>query len=176
VRLADEGVPVRAIARCLKIPSEEVREMLDDAVQSGDLLAVPKDDWPPWIVREDREPLPALMKPFDEDALIMHTGFCFGLSRMQGAVLLQFLRRREVTRELLHMTLEAHRPPNENGGNTKIVDVVLWAIRRKLKPYFDDHRVIVTVVAQGYLMIPEYRQRAMDMLSEHLRMPWRQPH
>lgn len=176
VRLADEGIPVRAIARSLKIPSEYVREMLEGAVDEGDLIAVPKDDWPPWIVREDREPVPLSFRPFDEHVLILHTGYCFGVSRMQGAVLLQFLKRREVTRDSLHEALETLRSAEGHAnGNTKIVDVVLWALRRKLKPYFDGHRVIVTVMSQGYLMIPEYRRRANEMLAEHLGMPWRQP-
>lgn len=177
VRLADEGIPVRAIARGLKIPSEDIREMLDEAVRVGDLLALPRDDWPPGLPREEREPFPLVLKLYDEDALILHTGYCFGVSRMQSAVLLQFLRRREVTRDFLHETLEVLRTSEGHpNGNVKIVDVVLWALRRKLKPYFDGHRVIVTVMAQGYLMIPEYRRRANEMLAEHLGMPWRRPH
>jgi len=179
VRLADEGIPVRAIARGLQIPSEEVRELLGEAVQAGNLLAVPKDDWPPLTGREER--LPAFMGQFHDDTLILHIGYCFAVSRMQSAVLLQFLRRREVTRDFLHSTLEAQRaargpaPSAKGPVPAEVVSVVLWALRQRLKAYFDGHRVIVTVTGQGYLMVPEYRRRANDMLAEHLGMPWRRP-
>lgn len=178
VRLADEGIPVRAIARGLQIPSEDVREILGEAVDAGDLLAVPKDDWPPLVAREDR--VPAVLEQLNDEVLILHTGYCFGVTRMQSAVLLQFLRRREVTRDFLHAVLEGQRAgrepaPRWRGGEPN-VNVVLWALRRKLKPYFNGHQVIVTVMGQGYLMVPEYRRRANEMLAEHLGMPWRQPH
>ena len=46
-RLADEGVPICAIARALKIPSDDVRETLQDALGEGVIVEYPREDWPP---------------------------------------------------------------------------------------------------------------------------------
>jgi DNA-binding winged helix-turn-helix (wHTH) protein len=179
VRLADEGMPIRAIARSLQISSENIREVLGEAVRTGDLLAVPKDDWPAKVVRENRGPcalhyetIDTVLRLYDEEALILHIGYLFGLSPMQAIALLQFLRKSEVSRDRLHAVMDARR---SSPGNIKIVDVVLWALRRKLKPFFDDQRVIVNVMEQGYLMIPQYRKRATEILAEHLGLSKREP-
>jgi hypothetical protein len=42
--LADEGVPIRAIARATRIPSSDLREKLAEARDIGDLLELPLDE------------------------------------------------------------------------------------------------------------------------------------
>jgi hypothetical protein len=54
IRLADEGVPLRAIARATKLPSDEIRLLLEEAKQTGYLLELPHDDWPPGFPRDQR--------------------------------------------------------------------------------------------------------------------------
>src|SRR3954465_15888923 len=54
IRLADEGVPLRAIARATKIPSEELRTALEEARDDGRLIELPRDDWPPGFPRDQR--------------------------------------------------------------------------------------------------------------------------
>jgi hypothetical protein len=54
VRLADEGVPLRAIARAVQIPSSSLREQLHEAKSDGRLLELPCDDWPPGFPRDQR--------------------------------------------------------------------------------------------------------------------------
>ena len=51
VRLADEGVPLYAIARVLKSPAEYVREALYVAKGEGKILEMPREDWPPNSLR-----------------------------------------------------------------------------------------------------------------------------
>jgi hypothetical protein len=46
IRLADEGVPLRAIARATNIPSTQLYETLTVARMDGRLLSLPRDDWP----------------------------------------------------------------------------------------------------------------------------------
>lgn len=45
VRLAGEGVPIRAIARVLKVAPPEVAKIVKAAVTAGDLRAAPPMDW-----------------------------------------------------------------------------------------------------------------------------------
>ena len=47
IRLADEGVPLRAIARATAIPSEQLRDELYSAKINGLLIELPSEDWPP---------------------------------------------------------------------------------------------------------------------------------
>jgi hypothetical protein len=47
IRLADEGVPLCAIARATRIPSDELREQLRAAQEDGRLISQPAHDWPP---------------------------------------------------------------------------------------------------------------------------------
>ena len=54
VRLADEGVPLRAIARATDIPSARLYETLTLAKMEGRLLELPRDDWPPGYPRDRR--------------------------------------------------------------------------------------------------------------------------
>jgi hypothetical protein len=55
VAMADEGVPLRSIARVTRIPSSDLRERLRDAKDIGDLIALPSlDDWPPGFPRDQR--------------------------------------------------------------------------------------------------------------------------
>ena len=54
VRLADEGVPLRAIARATNTPSDQLRTKLREARDEGRLLDLPKEDWPPGFPRDQR--------------------------------------------------------------------------------------------------------------------------
>jgi hypothetical protein len=54
IRLADEGVPLRAIARACRIPSSELRAQLEAAHKDGRIVDLPKEDWPPYDVRSRR--------------------------------------------------------------------------------------------------------------------------
>jgi hypothetical protein len=54
VRLADEGVPLRAIARATSVAAEDIREQLYKAKYDGRLVALPSEDWPPGFPRDQR--------------------------------------------------------------------------------------------------------------------------
>jgi transposase len=56
VRLAQEGVPVAAIARALCTPYEYVARALREALEAGDIAEMPASDWPVGQRREDRAP------------------------------------------------------------------------------------------------------------------------
>lgn len=46
VRLADEGVPFRALSRTFKVPFESVHQLVSMAVEDGTLARMPAADWP----------------------------------------------------------------------------------------------------------------------------------
>jgi hypothetical protein len=61
VRLADEGVPLAVIARATQIPSADLRKQLQEALERGRIIEMPRNDWPPYdtkprrMVVEDRD-------------------------------------------------------------------------------------------------------------------------
>jgi hypothetical protein len=80
IRLAHEGVPLRAIARAVQIPSSSLREQLHEALSDGRLLALPKDDWPVGLPREQRSLQLSRMVREDKSALSLAVGRIFSLT------------------------------------------------------------------------------------------------
>ncbi len=79
IRLADEGVPLRAIARATDTPSDLVRERLAEAHACGRLQALPKDDWPIGYPRDQRALQLSRLEVQDSDALLLAVIEVFGL-------------------------------------------------------------------------------------------------
>jgi DNA-binding response OmpR family regulator len=168
VRLAGEGVPVRAIARATKTPSEEVREVLEDAHLTGVILQLPRDDWPPAQSNGDRAPEVRRTPVVDDDIVRLNVVRLFKVTQQQASLLLVLIKRREVTRKMLHAVIEGRRPHPKVETDQKIVDVVICKLRKKLEPF--DLR-ISTVWSCGYLMSPEDRARALALLREFMDAP-----
>jgi len=164
VRLANEGMPVRAIARCTGRASEDIREELREAMEEGILLQLPRDDWPPHANREERVPEYA-RGAFDPSLLILNVVRLFGVTQQQACLLLTLIKRREVTRKMLHNEIERRRPHPKVETEPKIVDVVICKLRTRLKGF---NLKIVTVWSCGYYMPPEDRRKALDMLNSYL--------
>ena len=169
--------------------------MLREAVDTGALIHVPRDDWPANAIRDNRIPGFPDASEVDDATVILHLADVFGperatrLTRLQATVLLQFLKRRETNREQLHNAIEAGRFPATEATDLKIVDVVICTLRKKLGLYFvsksvtvpvDDFtpnltsraqdmgkEIIKTIPCCGYLMVPEYRKRIGEILSNH---------
>jgi len=161
--LADEGVPVRAIARSTKTPYGDVMEILNGAVHTGKLLQVPKPDWPigKGLSRENREPQ---FDPFDgvtEVTLLR----LFSITKLQCSLFEPLLRRKEVTRAAMHEIIEQRRKPGSPPTEEKLVDVVICNLRKKLKPF---GLQIKTIWSQGYYMDAEHRGKARDMIAAHV--------
>lgn len=163
VRLADEGIPVRAIARAVSIASTEIYEMLRTAIANGMIVEMPKDDWPPGSRRDAR--LAFSGTPLDnEDALKIACARHFRATRLEASLLAVLLRRSEVTKTQLHHVIEKTRP-NENRDETdpKMVDVVICHLRKKLKPH---GITIKTIWGVGYLIPASDRDTAVAILTE----------
>lgn len=162
VRLADEGIPVRCIARAVKVSSEDVYELLNEALASGKIIEMPKDDWPIGQRRDQRSRLHGTLLEQDE-ALLFACNRFFKATRLQSAILATLLKRNEVTKAQLHLVIEQNRPSdNRDETDPKMVDVLICHLRKKLTP----HRVkIETVWGMGYLIGPADRERAIQLLE-----------
>ncbi len=164
VRMANEGIPIRAIARCTKTPSNDIREVLQEALDCGGIVQFPRDDWPPLLTREERVPEYARIG-LDEALLMLNVVRLFGVTQQQACVLLMLIKRREVTRKMLHAEIERRRAHPDEETQPKIVDVVICKLRTKLKAF---GLVITTVWSCGYFMPAEHRRLALNMLNEYL--------
>lgn len=166
-RMAVEGVPVRAIARITMHRSEDIRFTLGSALEVGAIVEMPRDDWSPQLTREQRVPEYARMG-VDDALLILNVVRLFGVTQQQACLLLVLIKRREVTRKMLHAVIESRRPHPKVETEPKIVDVVICKLRKKLEPL---GLRIETVWSCGYFMSEEHRKTAMAMLNSFLDQP-----
>lgn len=165
VLLADEGVPVRAIARSVRIPGEDVYEILKTAVAEGRLIEIPRDDWPVGGRRE-RSPAERVVLALDDTMLQMTCSSLFKLTRLQAAVFATIIRRPSVTKEQLHRAIENNRDANQEPTDQKMVDVVICHIRKKIKAYA---LTVETVWGVGYSMKLATRDRALELIEAFMK-------
>lgn len=170
VALADEGVPVRAIARSVKIPGEDVYDILKVAIGEGKLISLPKDDWPPSNHRSARYQAENTTLSHTDDILGMACAARFKLSRLQATVFLAMLRRPEISKHQIHLAIEFNRGNPDEPTDLKMVDVVICLIRKKLKAV-DPALSIDTIWGAGYSLPGPSREIALTYLANHLNPP-----
>jgi hypothetical protein len=166
IRLADEGIPIRAIARATRLAPGSVYETLRDAIGRGAICEMPKDDWPSGQSRQARAPF--VNPAFDEaETFKFACARCFKATPQEAAILATLLKRRECTKEQLHVAIEQGRSGESQKNSPtaiKIIDVFICKLRKKLTP----HNIkIETVWSQGYMISAENRERAINMLNEY---------
>ncbi len=165
-RLAYEGVPVRAIARSFDMPAEVIRAALDVAKANGTISAVPRDDWPPTARYADH--LPSAMAKESEKELLLIVAQVFKLTKLQSHFMLVLLKRDAVDKETFHFIIEQqrairrNRPDNPDPTDPKMVDVVIWNIRKRLKRL---SLTIDTLWGHGYFMPSDDRHKANEMVA-----------
>lgn len=161
VRLADEGVPVRAIVRALLLSYDEVVETLKGAAAQGTILSVPRDDWPPGTRRDERAP-DTIPLEFEDDHMTMLAMRRIRLSPAMARMFIALLRRPEMTKNALHLCCQrddaAERP---EPTDIKIVDVFVCKIRKLLPVDIK----IGTLWGRGYFIDAASKQRAYELLG-----------
>lgn len=165
VRLADEGIPIRAIARSAKVSADTVRETIQDAVLNGTIVYQPKEDWPPGADRDIRVPGWVKDRTVLEQELVYNCVRMFKVTKLQAALLAVMLQRAEVTKETMHQVIEACRNPLKEETNPKMVDVVICHLRKRLKPF---GLVIHTLWARGYYIEPSQRKFCLEMIDRYV--------
>jgi hypothetical protein len=157
IRLADEGVPLGAILRALKVEYELLRDILGDAQERGQIIVIPREDWPPGNRREERYPssIPAILEANDVIMAIMRT---IKATPTQSALLAALLRRPDMTKEALHHCIQR---PDREPTDQKIVDVLICNLRKKLPPGVK----VDTLWGRGYGMTPTSRATMIEALD-----------
>lgn len=152
VRLADEGVPLRAIARAVRIPSDELREHLASARAAGFLVDLPKEDWPPGFPRDQRALQLSRLVSQNRNALYMAVRHLFRFTPLEFQLFLLLVQNDFMMKARI-----------EKAART--IDVHVCRIRRRLKPHALSIR---TFYGYGYQMPLDDRKRAFDMILGHM--------
>lgn len=152
VRLANEGVPLAAMARALQLPRELVRHELLAARHAGDIGAMPAEDWPPGqrgmrvagpipVARPHREG----RLDFEARTIRLFVAMEVAgvhLTDREARLLLLLADRDFCSKGWLHESLAPEAEP-------KIVDVFICKLRAKMRPL---QLRIGTVWGRGYRM------------------------
>jgi hypothetical protein len=154
IRLADEGVPLRAIARATKQPSIAVREQLHDAKASGHLLELPKEDWPPGFPRDRRALQLSRMMVENRPVLVFSVQKAFGLTPSQANLLLRLLQNSEIAKE--------------NDSNANLLDVHIHHIRKRLRGF---GIIVTTLWGYGFKLSEDARRKTMDLILKSVKSP-----
>ena len=159
VRMADEGIPIAAIARSVGAKSADVRTVVEEAVQRGHSSAVPRHDWVPTSSRDNRVncvPKVSISDPI----LVPQIMRVYGLTGAEATMFSVLLRRAEVVRETLHTAIKKIGAGKETG--IKIVDVFICKMREKLKR----HGIFIfTIWGKGYFLDPDGRKLVFERLD-----------
>lgn len=152
VRLADEGVPLRAIARATNISSEDLRESLTTAQSEGRLIELPRDDWPPGFPRDQRALQLSRMVATNREGIHLAVRNTFGMTPTEVQVLMLLIQNPVVAKVRSDMSL-------------KTVDVFIHYVRKRLLPFGIK---VITLWGYGYKLSVEDRRRTMDLILKHV--------
>ena len=164
-RLADEGVPVRALARVFKYSTDAIREAVNEAIYKGRIVQMPKDDWPVGQSRDDRMPSFIRANRMDDENLVFACIRLFKVTRLQASLLAILINRNEVSKDTMHQIIESRRAPGKEETDPKMVDVVICHLRKRLKPF---NLKINTLWACGYYMEPVQRKEILEMVNNYV--------
>lgn len=148
IRLADEGVPLRAIARATEIPSTRLYETLVEAKLDGRLLSLPRDDWPPGCPRDQRALRLSRLASEHHDALLLTVKRVFALPTCAARLMILLLQYEHVP----HARVDIDRQE---------LAVHICRMRKALAVH---HLRIETLWGYGYSLPSEHRRRAMEMV------------
>ena len=173
VRLANEGVPIRAIARSVLHSSEDVRWTIQEAIDVGTITSMPRDDWPAGVPRGSR--LPSFMIGKSEASQLAACQRALKITRREASFMLVLMKRDEADKTTLHHVVEtqrmarANQPGDPDETDPKIVDVVICHLRRKLKP---KNIRIATLWGHGYFLETAGRKIVEDLIAEVISKGW----
>lgn len=168
VRMAQEGIPVAAIGRSLAIPFADTHDMLSEALAHGQIVAIPRSDWPPGGKVLERHPtVPRRASDADVEFACRKL---FTLTNLEAGFLVLLLRLDHTDKAKLHHVIETQRlrrasqPDALELTDQKMVDVMICKLRKKLKAISEDF-LIKTVWGGGYYMEPAVKEKIYARLA-----------
>jgi len=163
VRAADEGVPIGALKRIFRSDPVDLRLAVNNALNAGRLIEMPREDWPPLTPRDQRTPTVAPHKIQEDDReTILRMARKLKTTKLESSILLVLLRRGHASREQLHMAVEDNRGNPDDETDIKIVDVVVCKLRKKLVPLGLKMNTIHSI---GYDMSEEHRSKLWELIN-----------
>jgi hypothetical protein len=157
-RAAIEGIPVAAIGRILAHPFEVVVNTLKYQLSVGNIVEIPRADWPPTAKLSDRVPTVARRRS-DADVDFACRKI-LKLTSLEAAFLTTLLKVERADKSTLHQVIEAQRfkrqaqPDAREITDPKMVDVMICKLRKKLVDKGFGN-VIVTIWGGGYYVEPD---------------------
>ena len=157
IRLANEGVPVQAIARATGWAYAELHAELQAAQADGHLVAIPCVDWPAGYSRDAKLlHLTRQIAPPNNRADLQDTiRRVFELSERPAQILLLLLQQPQVSRERIAQMTEAA------AGISNVTSVHMSYLRHKLKKFGLE---VQTMYGYGYRMLPEHQREALNLI------------
>jgi len=147
--LADEGVPLAAIARAVRVPAAQLRETFEAAVVTGDLTGLPRADWPPGFPRDQRALQLSRIIHENKRDFIVAVQQLLGITKVQINILLSLLQHPSFAKD-------ATRTSNS-------LEVHISRLRRALAPY---NVQILTCWGYGYKLSTDDRRKILDLLLD----------
>lgn len=167
VRMADEGIPVRAIARSVGWPAEDIRPVLREAIESGTISEYPREDWPVKTPRDLRLPTASHL---NEDQITDGLRFLYKITPTESKVLSLLLRRTECSKQQLHDTISENQHASGDQTQIKIVDVIICHLRKKFRQSGVTMN-IQTSWGRGYFVDRDEREAAIKRVTEWYATP-----
>ena len=168
--MANEGIPVAAIARVLLISYGYVTDMLHEALLQGHIAEMPRSDWPPGVrIRERIPTIPVTRKTSNAEIEIVCRKL-FKLTNLEAGFIVLLLKSEHTTKGKLHHVIEtqrlqrASRPENMEMTDEKMVDVMICKLRKKLK-LIDAAFLITTVWGGGYYIEVPVKEKIYARLA-----------
>jgi hypothetical protein len=142
IRLADEGVPWRAISRATGRMAPYVEGVLAAALRRGELVAMPPPDWYAAPAAPGPDRVAEIRAEIERPTLgFMHL---FGIREQEAMLLAALLVRGEVGRPTLLKVVARH-----GVASQKLLYILVHRVRKALRP----HGVqITTLRARGYAL------------------------
>jgi DNA-binding winged helix-turn-helix (wHTH) protein len=159
VRLADEGIPVAAIARSVGAPSADVRTVLHQAIIKSEILQMPREDWPLHTSRSERTTGANPRVSLSDPTIVLQLMRAYSITGSEAQLLSVLMRRPEVLTEALHQSLQK---PDREETEIKIIAVLICKLRQKLKQH---HIYIRTIWGKGYFLDPDGRKLIFEKLG-----------
>lgn len=161
-RAANEGIPLQAIGRILRVPFESVTHAAKIALAAGTIIGMPRADWPAAEHWDQRSPAPFVGKRDNTQELEFSCRQFFRLTALETGFIVSLLRRTFADKEKLHGVIEDQRlkrqsRPDAETTDPKMVDVMICKLRKKL----DDKGfkgAIQTMWGRGYFIEPDTKR------------------